>query len=64
MRQLRKRREQKNQKPENNNQSAQACKCYFEGKGRCNLTKAGEFICHKKICTLFVPKEVGINAPV
>lgn len=59
MRKLRAKREQKN-----NFQSAQASKCHFEGKGRCNLTKTGEFICQKKICTLFVPKEVGVDAPV
>lgn len=60
LRDIRKRREAR----EDNFQSAQASKCYFEGKGRCNLTKTGEFICHKKICTLFVPKGVGIDAPV
>lgn len=61
---LRNRRQPQKKVKENKYQSAQASKCHFEGKGRCNLTKTGEFICHKKICTLFVPKEVGVNAPV
>ncbi len=59
MRQLRRRREQKNQEPENNSQSAQASKCYFEGKGRCTLTKTGEFICHKKTLYLVCAKGGG-----